>query len=221
MHDAWQERLSDYTDDGLDPAERASLEAHLEGCDSCRAVLRDLRRVRERARALPDRPPERDLWPGIETRILGARDVRRFSFTLPQLIAAGVALALLSGGAAWLLRLGPGVGSRTDRITGPAGRQALTAASGGSGSGSVPTESEYESAVSELKRALAAGRGKLDPTTVRTLESNLAIIELAIDQARHALESDPANPYVRDHLAETMRRKVELLRRATTLASSG
>lgn len=72
----------------------------------------------------------------------------------------------------------------------------------------------------EIRQALARGRGTLDPVTVRTLESNLAIIEIAIDQAKRALAADPANSYVREHLAATMKRKVELLQRATVLASA-
>ena len=46
------------------------------------------------------------------------------------------------------------------------------------------------------------------------------VIEIAIREARRALDADPRNPYVRAHLDETMRRKVELLHRATMLASA-
>jgi len=84
----------------------------------------------------------------------------------------------------------------------------------------APGPSPQEVAISELKKALAEGREQLDPATIRALESNLAIIELAIDQAKRALTADPANPYVREHLADTMRRKAELLQRATMLASA-
>jgi hypothetical protein len=85
---------------------------------------------------------------------------------------------------------------------------------------SPATETPHEEAISELRRALASNRDKLNPTTIRTLEANLAIIDLAIDQARRALAADSANTYVREHLADTMRRRVELLQRATTLAST-
>src|SRR5437870_4265611 len=78
----------------------------------------------------------------------------------------------------------------------------------------------HEEAIAELRKALAKERDRLDPATVRTLESNLAIIDLAIDQAKRALAADPANTYVTEHLAETMRRKIELLQRATMLAST-
>jgi hypothetical protein len=74
--------------------------------------------------------------------------------------------------------------------------------------------------VEELGRVLAAGREKLDPATVRSLEESLLIIDLAIRQAKRALDADPNNTYVRAHLDDTMRRKVEFLRRATMLASA-
>ncbi|HYQ89942.1 MAG TPA: hypothetical protein VEU09_09990, partial [Candidatus Binatia bacterium] len=82
------------------------------------------------------------------------------------------------------------------------------------------SETPHEEAISELRKALSRERDRLDPATIRTLEANLAIIDLAIDQAKRALAADPADSYVKEHLAETMRRKVELLQRATMLAST-
>jgi hypothetical protein len=64
---------------------------------------------------------------------------------------------------------------------------------------------------------LAGGRGQLDTTTIKVIEQNLAAIDQAIAQAQRALEADPANMYLNTHLAETMRRKLELLRQAATL----
>src|SRR5439155_1718540 len=81
-------------------AERTALEAHLAGCEACRTTLEELRRVVARARALDDRPPAADLWPGIAEQIgvsSGAHQVvslaerrtrRRVAFTVPQLAAA-------------------------------------------------------------------------------------------------------------------------------------
>ena len=53
---------------------------------------------------------------------------------------------------------------------------------------------------------------------MRVIEQNLAVIDKAIDQAQRALLADPANLYLNTHLAETMRRKLDLLRQAATLA---
>ena len=51
------------------------------------------------------------------------------------------------------------------------------------------------------------------------VEHNLQIIDQAINQAREALVADPANSYLSSHLVEARRRKLELLRRATALAT--
>src|SRR5438094_10345090 len=125
MKHQWADRLSQYPDGELAAPERTTLEAHLASCDACRTTLEELRRVVTNARALDDRPPAADLWPAVAARIgLSPREqarpvVRRFSFTVPQLPAASVVLALLSAGAAGLRgppRTGPPhPGPRGDR----------------------------------------------------------------------------------------------------------
>jgi len=54
---------------------------------------------------------------------------------------------------------------------------------------------------------------------VRVVRQNLAVINQAIAEARTALERDPGSTYLNLHLANTMRRKVELLRRVNALVS--
>jgi hypothetical protein len=78
----------------------------------------------------------------------------------------------------------------------------------------------YDAAVGDLERVLEAGRGRLDTTTVRVIERNLATIDTAIAQAQRAVAADSGNLYLNSHLAETMRRKLELLRQAAALVSS-
>ena len=216
MTDRWIERLSEYLDGELPATERAALEAHLETCNDCSAVLSDLRRVVDRARVAEEYVPRRDLWPGIASRIGATRAAsprigRRWSFSLPQLAAAAILLMTLSGGATWLLRpttLSP-VGGPIATMA-PAGTPvAVNASSSASQS--------YAAAVADLERVLASGRGQLDTTTVRVIEQNLAAIDQAIAQAQRALLVDPANLYLNTHLAETMRRKLDLLRQAATL----
>jgi hypothetical protein len=77
----------------------------------------------------------------------------------------------------------------------------------------------FDRAIAELEQALAAGRGRLDPRTLRILEENLRTIDRAIAEAQRAVAADPANTWLRSHLASTMQRKVELLRTATMLAA--
>jgi len=175
---------------------------------------------------LENEAPHHDLWPGIAQRIgatvaetrtvdLGSRRAaRRWSFSLPQLAAAGIALMTLSGGAVWLLRSPEQQNVAPPLATMPSGNpRAINAAVTARGNA---TQS-YAAAVADLERVLASGRGQLDTTTIRVIEQNLAAIDRAIAQAQRALDADPANLYLNTHLAETMRRKLDLLRQAAAL----
>ena len=226
MTDPWTDRLSEYLDGELPAEERTALESHLRHCVACGAALADLKRIVRRAGALDDRPPERDLWPGIaariglptavgkvaETRLAGGTP-RRWAFSLPQLAAAGIALMALSGAAAWLLH----PAGTAMVLTHPPAPPVVVPVAAGS---SRPAERSYDVAVAELQQVLAQNRARLDTTTVRVIEQNLATIDRAIAQAQRALAVDSANIYLNSHLAETMRRKLELLRQAAALVSS-
>ncbi|HEX6747452.1 MAG TPA: zf-HC2 domain-containing protein [Longimicrobium sp.] len=72
--DDWTDRLSEYLDGELEPAERMALEEHLRSCLSCRATLEQLRAVKVRAERLADRQPPPEVWAEIARRI-GAPDV--------------------------------------------------------------------------------------------------------------------------------------------------
>src|SRR4051794_10410642 len=221
--DPFTHRLSDYLDDEITDSERAAIDAHVASCAACREVLRELREVQAHAASLPERIPEADLWPGIAARVAVTRQpgaatrlfrhfvsTRRFSFTLPQLAAASLAIMLLSGGVAWMAHSGD---PRADfeQLSAHADPRA---ASGHATSPAAFADAHYDAAVADLEQALRAGRTRLDPATVRVLEENLASIDRAIDQSRRALEADPANVYLNRHLADARQRKLSLLRRA-------
>jgi len=230
--DKWTDRLSEFLDGELEKRDREALEEHLKSCGECSAALDDLRAVMSRARSLDDRPPARDLWAGIAERIGTASGTtvevspiqsapsvrrawaaRRLSFSMPQLAAAAVALIAVSGGAvgAWITLSEKSTPASATAI-GQSG--AITIAAAANVGGAM-----YDSAVVELEQALAVNRGQLDTATVRIIEENLAIIDQAIDQARTALAADPGSVYLSNHLAATLKRKVELLRHVTGLTA--
>ena len=226
MSDRWVDRLSEFLDGQLSPRESVELEWHLESCLVCRRTLAELREVKARAQQLDDEPPTRDLWPSIAARLEQApqvdltslqvidlkspRPVRRawrVSLTLPQLAAAAVVLMLLTGSAVWLVL------SRTD--TGPAlasGPEVVRPVS----SAGQPAD-DYASAIQSLEQALQQQRARLDPVTVAILEENLRQIDTAITEAQAALRTDPGSLYLNQHLENTMKKKIQLLRRATRL----
>ena len=220
MNDKWTNRLSEYVDGELDSAETAALEAHLETCGRCYATLGELRLVVARAKSLADTAPAKDLWAGIRAGMTPAvtahrpirPSARRFSLTVGQLLAASIALMLVSGGGAWLaLRSGRSI-TPAPSVAAFTGRPRITEVATWSG--------RTDAAIADLQAALTQNESRLDTGTVRIVRQNLALIDRAIAEARIALQKDPGNAYLNLHLADTMRRKVELLRRVNDMAAA-
>ncbi len=215
------ERLSAYLDGELEGEALAEVRAHLAACAECRGALDGLQQLARQARSLDDRPPERDLWSGIASRLgsdAAARVLplrrRRFAFSLPQLAAAGIAIVALSAGAAVML---------TPRLTAPA----LPSLASGPALPSAEAHlasakgiQSYDVAIRDLEATLAARRSTLDTATIRAVEQSLAVIDRAIRQAEAALAQDPNNMYLNNHLAHALDRKLEVLRRVTTMATA-
>ena len=218
QHD-WSERLSAFLDGDLPAEEMAATEAHLTTCPDCRSVLADLQAMVASAPAYTGRAPDRDLWPGIAAAIDSRRQVsltprrsgRTHRFSLPQLIAASVVFAVLGGGSAWLMLRSDSPDPVVTLATAPAGGgMTVTPAAR-----AARADSAYDLAVADLQRVLAEGRGRLDTATVRIIEDNLALIDRALAEARDAIERDPANAFLKNTVAANMRRKLDLLRRAS------
>lgn len=220
-------RFSEYLDGELDRREAEEMEVHLEACPGCRRLLRDLEQIRSRARSLPDLTPDRDLWPGIAAGILegdsgppgvialhpgallpapGERTRRVFRITYPRAVAAGLALALVSGslgaGIAGFLRSSGEISGESP----PPWVQLVSDAS--------PNLGDAAREVARLEGLMAQHRSRLDPETARILEKNLVVIDQAISESIRALESDPGNAFLENHLARSVQAKAEYLREA-------
>lgn len=171
--------------------------------------------------SLQERPPAADLWPGIAARLATPQSSTwTVSFTLPQLAMAATLLMAVSAGVSWLaLAPRPAAVSSAE----PAIRAVVEPA------GAVQpdiqpasfADAQYDAAVADLERILREESERLDPQTIMVIERNLRAIDAAIQEARAALDADPANTYLNSHLAEARRRKLELLRRAAGLSMTG
>jgi anti-sigma factor RsiW len=235
MKHEWTDRFSEYLDGHLAEDEAVRVERHVEECAECSATLEQLRAVVQRARRLSDREPSRELWRGIregiapdtkapdvidlvsrreiDGRPAGRRVVR---LTIPQLVAAGLALALASGTGAWLLL--PEVPLASGSATPEIGQAvpALRTAAGEPSSADVATgDATQTDELGELEELLARHRSELAPHTVRILEKNLAAIDRAIEDSRRALAVDPGNTFLEGHLERARQRKLEYLRDAS------
>lgn len=245
----WTERLSEFHDGELSPVDHAACEAHLAECAACREVLQDLQLVIVAARADADRDPSTDLWPGIQSRIGSAkaephilaephssegaavtemwgralaranRSRKQITLSLPQLALAASLLIAVSAGVSYVAA-GRSINRPAPQET-PI--QAMAEPMMGPSTDVTPAnfaDEQFDRAVADLERILVEQRDELDPRTVVVIERNLTVIDDAIRQARAALDADPANTFLNSHLADARRRKLELLRRATNIASS-
>jgi hypothetical protein len=159
--------------------------------------------------------------------------LRRFS--LGQLLAASLVMAALGGGTVWLAMRGtravsspspvvavmpsaaPGAPRTADPDTAqsprvPSYRPSVVPSFRPSVAPVRFADADYDRAVRDLERVLESGRGRLDSTTVATIEQSLRRIDAAIAEARAAIQRDPANAYLSRQIASNMRRKLDLLR---------
>ncbi|HVF40498.1 MAG TPA: hypothetical protein VM939_11420 [Gemmatimonadaceae bacterium] len=80
-------------------------------------------------------------------------------------------------------------------------------------------EREYGDEIQRLQTVLNTRRGELDASTVKVVEDNLKLIDMALNQARAALTRDPASGFLTDQLNNVLEKKVELLRTVALLPS--
>jgi len=232
MKDRFNDLLSDYLDHDLPRGEAEALERHLVECAECRDTLAALERVKTRAATLVDPPAPTDLWAGIASRIGTAgttsvkprpalvHELRRRPavWSVPQWALAAAAVVAVAVGVSWMVqtRLTPGLRPEVAAQQAMPDRAQTSAANTASDASFDATA--IESQIGQLQQALDRGRDKLDPKTVQVLEENLRIIRKATEDARHALEQDPANRELKNYFAGSVQSKLDMVRRATQLA---
>jgi hypothetical protein len=171
--------------------------------------------------------PTRDLWSGIQSRIHSTQSpesttqvtslrTSHVTFTLPQLALAASLLIAVASGLTWSIAHPPAPKEPVIQAYGMPVDD-----NGGQIVQANFADAQYNAAVSDFERILREERDRLDPRTVQIIERNLKVIDSAINEARMALDDDPANPYLNSHLADARQRKLNLLRHAATLASAG
>lgn len=217
------ERLDDWLDGELAPAERLEAERHLSDCAECRETAARLRALRDEAGALPrELVPARDLWPGIAARLQELAVVpfpapsaspfpARRSPSRPLALAAAAAVLMALSSLLTLQAV------RRESVPGRPGAGALVLRTA-AGEPVAEVDREYERAATELVAALNERRDVLAPATLAAVNHGLAQIDEALAEIRGALARDPGSRELTRLLTTTHKRRVEMLRRVARLS---
>jgi len=208
--------IDELIDDGLDELDATAARSHLEACPSCRAEVESALRLQAAARSLPrSSAPERDLWPGIASRIEDRRIVRG-DFENPsasrprRLWMAAAAAAILIFSVSLAYRAGLERGRPQTAQAPPVESSYVQAAYGNLGS-------DLELARNQLRSTLDERQSELSPETWSVVEDNLRVIDDAIARIEVALADNPNDGRLNRQLAMAYRQQISLLQRATRL----
>jgi tetratricopeptide (TPR) repeat protein len=228
MNTDWTNRLSEYLDGALTPAEQAACEAWLASNAEGRELLADLRGVVAKAKTLPDVPVPDQVWGEIASAIGSApRGVipietpRRLAVSPPRRPYKSWQLATA---AVLLLGIGTVIGLQMREVAPLGGTASVTPGQGGVINVNQPitprADATYDRAIQDLQSLLQENRDQLDTATVRVLEGSLARIDAALADAEQALANDRQNAYLNDHVSRIKRQKLDVLRRGASLVQA-
>jgi len=217
---ASREYISRSLDGELSESESLRLERHLAGCDECRTLSRDLRRIVAGAARLETPEPSAEVWLKIRAGLSRGKEeragrevpkLRRHAWTLglsPLRLAgvAALALAFVATGLVVGRRLGRGPAP-----LGPEARERYTLAK------LDEAERYYQQAIKSLAEAFASGKGTLAPEVEDVFDRNLSVIDATIQACRQAVLEEPGDLEARNYLMAAYTRKITLLDSALDL----
>ena len=226
MQNRWMDRVSAYVDGDLDLAERELFEDRMAEDAELRRAVEEVQDLVTRAAGLGPIEPPSDLWAAIEARIAGpAPRQLRPSTPAPRpnwwrraiLIAAGLAVMVVSGSAGWWLH---DFGTPTPDNVASIERPHLEApAADASAANFSDQEERLSENITDLEAILIEHGDRLDPDTREAIAETLRVIDAAIADAHRALRDDPNSDFLHAHITNSMERKVRLLEDAARLAS--
>jgi tetratricopeptide (TPR) repeat protein len=230
----WTDRLSEYLDGALTPAEQAACEAWLASSAEGRELLADLRSVVAKAKTLPDAPVPEQVWSGIATAI-GGRTLGRSEEIISladrrserpsSVTRRPYKIWQLATAAVLLLGVGTVIGMQMREVASSQGEiGTMTPGQGDVINVNRPitprADATYDRAIEDLQSLLQNNRDQLDTATVRVLEGSLARIDAALADAERALANDRQNAYLNDHVSRIKRQKLDVLRRGASLVQA-
>ncbi len=206
-----QQLLNDLVDGLLPVEERSRIEAHLADCGPCREELAELRDLLDTAADLPTGiTPGRDLWPTVDARLAAPAQLPRFSRIGPALAAAALLLLVVGASLTLPRMIERGLGSMEGITTEWHLGQLTTAA----------MERQYLGAIEELSWVVAERRATVPESALELIDSNLEVLDEAIEDSRTALRQNPSDRELQSILSTVYQKKVELLQWTAQIATS-
>jgi hypothetical protein len=215
----YQEIISDYIDGSLSPGEQTSIEHHLAGCETCRVLRDDMIQLVHFSRQLPLHTPSGTVWTKIESQVAAERPIsirarvsawlarlerRSYSFSLPQLAGATIALALLlTAGVVFFQRDGAatiGVSNQT------ASRSAID-----TNLLSFPDFQQLESRINQLEQSVEQRKSAWPDELRIAYERNLSYVNQSLVECRQQLSGNPSDRVSEELMLNAYREKVRLL----------
>jgi anti-sigma factor RsiW len=200
------DQLSDFVDGALAPVDAQVADTHLESCDRCAGELARLRALLAATAALPRNvEPPVDLWGEIrgtlEANKVASLPLRRRSWGLwlPP-VAAAIVIA-----AVWLVARREPVSRVTDASAAPAAVTRI--------------DRHYVPVLDDLAASLRAKVAVAPAKTAATVNQSIRIVDSAIAETRAALIQNPANDRIAEMLSVNYQKKVDLMKRASELAT--
>jgi anti-sigma factor RsiW len=200
------EQLSDVVDGALAPADARAAATHLESCGRCAEQLARLRGLVAATDALPrsiDPPPE--LWGEIR----GMLEANKIA-TLPVRRRRLVGLWLLPVAAAIVIAVA--LVARREPLSRVADTAAPPAAV-------TRIDRHYAPVLDDLSASVRVKVAVAPAKTAATVNQSIRIVDLAIAETRAALIQNPANDRIAEMLSVNYQKKVDLLKRASELAT--
>ena len=231
--------LVDLVDGRLDGAEQRSVERHLEACDTCRALVDDLRSIRAAAFMLDRKEPRPAIWTSLQASIAAEPAPKGRGLEIPGAVrrslgGGGRVHRSLSGGG-WPVWLGAAAALILATVIGlfpllnraPAVHDDSATAAPSDPAAAITVESvtaefeaaekHYQKAIDDLQTIANQDTGELDPQIASVLQKNLTVIDQAITESRAALKSQPASSNAQHGLFDALRTKVALLQQTVEL----
>ncbi len=211
--DRYRAKLGDYVDGSMSGSEQQSLEAHLETCQSCRAMAADLLEIKSAAGSLERVTPPGDVWKRIADSI-------RAETGAPQTSPWQSGLAKNAWSHRWALAATAIILIGTLAIMNqldffpsepPEGSVEWVAAE------LRAADEHYQNAIQALEKIVEKDQSTLDPEVMAVLRENLMVIEDAIGESRTAARQQPENMVAGDSLLTALRRKLSLLQNTVLL----